>query len=266
MDGHQLRAVKGAFSPQALAPVQPPPSQPCLCLPAPSRDPPQAFPVGDSSSATTPSFASDARAKPQHVATALVFRWPWGHRVPLLPVLAPSPVLHQMVPVPDPSLPEELGRDGPHAATREVLGFSAWGFAPREQVQLPMSLQRTPPRTPQAPFWSLSVADHHGKHKAGVFELNGKNLDAAPLVFIESNRYCFFLPPSAASAERSRRAELSHCPAAFPAPLTLPGTTATATARPCPAPLRQRGRNLQKWMRCQWKRGKPVTTQSSFES
>lgn len=38
-------------------------------------------------------------------------------------------------------------------------------------------------------------------------------------MFIESNRYCFFLPPSATSAERSRRAELSHCPAAFPAPL-----------------------------------------------
>lgn len=39
MDGHQLHAVKGAFSLQALAPCNAP-SQPCLCLPAPSRDPP----------------------------------------------------------------------------------------------------------------------------------------------------------------------------------------------------------------------------------
>lgn len=110
------------------------------------------------------------------------------------------------------------------------------------------------------PLVSLSC---HGKHKVGVFELSGKNLDAAPLMFIESNRYCFFLPASAASAERSHRAELSHCPAALPPPLAPSWwhSHGHGHTQPCPAPLRERGRNLQK---CQWERGKPVTGHFAF--
>lgn len=57
------------FSPQALASCNaPPPFQPCLCPPAPSQDPPQVFPVGDSGPAMIPSSATDAHAEPRHVA------------------------------------------------------------------------------------------------------------------------------------------------------------------------------------------------------
>lgn len=57
-----------------------------------------------------------------------------------------------------PSLPWELGHNGPHAATAgpsscEALGFSALGFAPCEQVQPPMSLQWTQSAAPcKRPF------------------------------------------------------------------------------------------------------------------
>lgn len=42
-------------------------------------------------------------------------------------------------------------------------------------------------------------------------------------MFIESIRYCFFLPPPAASAENVPGAELSHRPTALAVPSHLPG-------------------------------------------
>ena len=148
MDGHQLCAVKGAFSPQALASCKPR-SRPCHCLPAPCRDPPQVFPAGDANPAMIPSFAPDARAEPRDVAQH------WCRSVPVAMVCLLS---QSSLQAPwsigwcrcwfPPSLPQELGHGGPHPATagpssHEVLGFFALGFVPREQVQPPTSLQWT---------------------------------------------------------------------------------------------------------------------------
>lgn len=151
------------FPPQALASCNPPPSQPCLCPPAPSQDPPQVFPAGHSSPAMIPSFGTDARAEPRHVAQHQC------RGVPMATMCLPSrSSLRAPWSVgwcqywfpPSRGSWDTMGHIQPlrgRAAMRcwvSLLG----GFAPCEQVRPPMSLQWTQCVAPRGLPFGLSLS------------------------------------------------------------------------------------------------------------
>lgn len=96
MDGHQLHA-KVHLSPQTLAPCNPPPPAmplPSCSIPGPSL----CLPSGRLEPSHDPILGIRCMCRATTCSPALVLLHPCGHGVPPLPILAPSPAVHQMVP------------------------------------------------------------------------------------------------------------------------------------------------------------------------